>query len=232
MANQTTPKDVAIVLAGGSGSRMQSDVPKQFLPLGGKPVITYALSAFENSAVDEIVLVSSAEGLDRCRDIVAQYHFRKVTHIISGGAERYDSVYAALRRITQADYVYVQDGARPFVTPELIAGMREAVRSEKAVVAAMPVKDTIKVADALGYAVNTPDRSTLWQIQTPQVFAWDLLWDAYTRMMQVEHADVTDDAMVVERYTDQRVKLYPAFYRNIKITTPEDLIVAESYLKM
>lgn len=238
----------AIVLAAGRGSRMKSDVAKQYMLLGDKPVIWYALHAIEESAIiDDCILVAGtqAEDLVHVREeIVARYRFRKVDTIVAGGGERYDSVYQALKVIADGDmavpnrdgFIFIHDGVRPFLTEEILERCYEAVEKYHACVAGMPVKDTIKLADGEGYAAQTPDRSLLWQIQTPQAFDTKLIISAYEKMMQEkenlmrEGISITDDAMAVERFTGQKVKLVEGSYENIKITTPEDLRIAEALI--
>lgn len=238
----------AIVLAAGRGSRMKSDVAKQYMLLGDKPVIWYALHAIEESAIiDDCILVAGtqAEDLVHVREeIVDRYRFRKVDTIVAGGGERYDSVYQALKVIADGDmavpnrdgFIFIHDGVRPFLTEEILERCYEAVEKYHACVAGMPVKDTIKLADGEGYAAQTPDRSLLWQIQTPQAFDTKLIISAYEKMMQEkenlmrEGISITDDAMAVERFTGQKVKLVEGSYENIKITTPEDLRIAEALI--
>lgn len=225
--------NTAIVLAGGSGKRMHSDIPKQYMLLNGKPVIYYSLKAFEeNKHIDEIILVTAKEYIEYVRNEIAGFGFTKLTKVIEGGKERFDSVWAGLQQIHGTGYVYIHDGARPCINQNIINACWETVIQCDACVAAAPVKDTIKVADADGYAVNTPDRKTLWQIQTPQVFSANVIKEAYRRLNEENCFDgVTDDAMVVERYGDSKVKLVNCGYRNIKITTPEDMEIAGIFLK-
>lgn len=229
-------KRVAIILAGGRGSRMKSDIPKQYMLMAGKPVLYYSINAFEQSSVDEIVLVAGADDIEYCRgEIIEKYNFKKVTEVVAGGSERYYSVLNGLRAVKCGEgetYVFIHDGARPCVTTQIIEKCMTEVEIYKACVAAMPVKDTIKVADEEGYAKSTPPRNLLWQIQTPQCFEYNLVKNAYEDMAADNNRGViTDDAMVVEKYTDARVKLTEASYENIKITTPEDLAVAEIFLR-
>ncbi len=237
----------AIVLAAGSGSRMKSDVAKQYMLLRGKPLLWYALQAVEESAViDDCILVTGAEDIMYVKDeIVERYGFRKVDRIIAGGKERYDSVYQALRviaedgmRVPNRDgFLFIHDGARPFLTEAILRRNYEAVERFRACVTGMPVKDTIKIADRDGFAAQTPDRSLVWQIQTPQVFEGALILEAYDRLQQEKDrlaADgirITDDAMVVETLMGLPVKLVEGSYENIKITTPEDLLTAEAFLE-
>lgn len=237
----------AIVLAAGSGSRMKSNVAKQYMLLQGKPLIWYSLQAIEESSViDDCILVTGAEDISYVRDeIVGRYGFSKVDMIVAGGKERYDSVYNALRAIDDGElsvpnedgYLFIHDGARPFLTEKILQRSYEEVLNAGACVVGMPVKDTIKIADQAGYAEQTPDRSCVWQIQTPQVFETPLIIEAYTNLMKKkdelagEGIRVTDDAMVVESFTGHKVKLVEGSYENIKITTPEDLVIAEALMQ-
>lgn len=236
----------AIVLAAGSGSRMKSSVAKQYMLLNGKPLIWYALRAIEDSEIiDDCILVTGAEDIAYVqKEIVEKYGFHKVDSITAGGAERYLSVENALDviageaiRVPNRDgYIFIHDGARPFLTEEILQSTYEAVKKYHACVAAMPVKDTVKIADGEGYAAATPERKLVWSIQTPQVFDTELILRAYRKLR--EHQTeldskgmmVTDDASVVELFTDRKVKLVEGSYRNIKITTPEDIKIAEAFL--
>ena len=225
-------KVTAIVLAAGKGSRMHSEIQKQYMTLLDRPVITYALEAFEKSSVDEIILVVAPGEIEYAQEnILDKYDYKKVSGIITGGAERYDSVYKALCSMPEEGYVLIHDGARAFITSELIEFCIDQVKKDKSCVMGMPVKDTIKIVDENRYAVSTPPRSTMWQIQTPQSFSYPLVYEAYRKMLADEDSAITDDAMVVERMTNQPVKLIEGNYRNIKITTPEDMLIAEMYLK-
>ncbi|MDK2808929.1 MAG: 2-C-methyl-D-erythritol 4-phosphate cytidylyltransferase [Clostridiales bacterium] len=218
-------KTSAIVLAAGRGTRMGSKIPKQYLELCDRPILYYALHVFEESSVDEIILVTSEEEISYCRkEIVEKYGFKKVVQIVCGGKERYHSVYQGLQSIKNSDYVFIHDGARPFVTKQEISELMVQVQTYGACICAVPVKDTIKISDANGFVVETPARDALWQIQTPQVFSFPLIVSAYQRFIQKMDSTVTDDAMIVERYANHPVKLIMSSYRNIKITTQEDLI--------
>lgn len=225
-------KVTAIVLAAGQGTRMGGKTAKQYLLLDGRPVLYYALLAFEKSMVDEIILVAGEKDLPFCRtEIVEKYGFSKVTRIVAGGKERYHSVYQGLKAAGGADYVLIHDGARPFVSDDIISRTIEAVKKEKACVVAMPVKDTIKIANEDHYAIETPNRSKVWMIQTPQAFSCDLILHAYEKVLASGDAVITDDAMVLEKAENIPVKLVQGSYTNIKITTPEDMKIAEIFLK-
>lgn len=220
-----------IVLAAGQGRRMNSKVQKQFMLLQDKPVLYYSLQCFQQSDVMRIILVTGKSEVEYCRrEIVEQYGFDKVTDIVAGGVERYDSVEQGLSCIEHG-IVLIHDGARPFVTSEMIRQSIAATREYGACTVGMPVKDTIKVVDEQNYGVATPDRKTLWQIQTPQTFHVSLIKEAYARMRQSEMGNITDDTMLVENYCGRKVKVIEGDYRNLKITTPEDLNLAESILQ-
>lgn len=230
-------KNVAIVLAAGRGTRMNSAVQKQYLLVNGYPVLYYSLNVFQRSQwIDEIILVTGKEEMDFCKkEIVERYHLTKVKHIIPGGKERYHSVYNGLTQITEEGYVFIHDGARPCIDEELLQRAMQAAEKYRACVVGMPVKDTIKISDADGFATHTPPRSLVWQVQTPQVFETGLVKSCYEKLMRemetTADVSVTDDAMVVERESDVKVKLVEGSYSNIKITTPEDLRLAEVFLE-
>lgn len=232
-------KCAAIVLSAGVGSRMKSDIPKQYLMLGERPVIYYCLKAFEDSDVDTIVLVTGAGDEEYCRtQIVQKYGLTKVQHIVAGGKERYDSVYEGLCALEEdaVDYVLIHDGARPVVTQDIIARSIETVQTENACVVGMPVKDTIKLVDETDFAIATPDRRMLWQVQTPQSFSYNSIMQAYHLLHEKQKSGealptITDDAMLVEQLTAAKIKLIRGSYENIKITTPEDILVAKLFLK-
>lgn len=242
---------VAIVLAGGSGSRMNSHVAKQYMLIRGKEVIFYSLSTFQkNEHITDIVLVARNEDLEYCRnEIVNKYGFDKVRRIVSGGKERYASVYQGLLAVgdifnagaNQAcvcgnQLVLIHDGARPFVTNEMINSSIECAGETGACTVGVPVKDTIKIVDENMNGIETPDRKFLYQIQTPQTFKYKLIMDAYEKMYlernaarTCEKAIITDDTMLVEMYSGIKSKVILGNYENIKITTPEDINIAEIF---
>lgn len=231
-------KTAAIVLAAGSGSRMRSNIKKQYMEINEKPLIYYALKAFEDSFTDEVVLVVSPGDIDYCKaEIVDKYGFSKVRNIVEGGAERYDSVRLGLHAVSDdTDYVMIHDGARPFVTEDIMQRSVVAAKENRACVVGMPVKDTIKISDADGFSAQTPDRKTLWMIQTPQTFEYSLIRKLYDKLeedkeeIKAKGINITDDAMVVETFSDVKVKLVEGSYNNIKVTTPEDIGFAQAIL--
>lgn len=225
----------AIVLAAGQGKRMGTSVQKQYIELNGKPLIYYTLRAFQESEIiDTVLLVVGKEEISYAQEeIVGKYHFSKVNAVIEGGEERYDSVWKGLQAIDESrniSYIFIHDGARPFVNETILRRGYESVERFKACVAGMPSKDTVKLADEDDFAVHTPERKYVWVIQTPQIFEKELIIEAYSRLMNAEHADVTDDAMAVERMMGVPVKMFRGSYENIKITTPEDLSIAKVFL--
>ena len=229
-------KTAAVVLAAGQGKRMKSSVQKQFMELAGKPLIVHALKRFQESDVDQIVLVTGREELSYCKnEIVAAFGFSKVTAVVAGGKERYHSVYEGLKALSGQgiESVLIHDGARPLLTETIISDALKGAAAYGACVIAVPAKDTIKLADEEQFARETPPRDRLWQIQTPQAFSYSLILSAYEKLFsRAEYQQgVTDDAMVVETMTDTRVKLVMGDYENIKVTTPEDMILAEAFLK-
>lgn len=231
-------RTTAIVLAAGQGKRMNSTVQKQYLLINNKPVLYYSLKAFEESMIDDIVLVTGNAEIDFCqKEIVEKYGISKVRAVTMGGKERYHSVACGLSAINwECDYVFIHDGARPFVDNNIIERAFCAVQQTSACVVGMPVKDTIKLSDKNGYVESTPDRSLVWQIQTPQVFEKELIAKAYEKLILEEkslnaaNVSITDDAMVVEYFMNIPIKLVEGSYKNIKITTPEDLKIAEIFM--
>ncbi len=221
-------KITAIVLAGGSGKRMGGGLKKQYFSLGGQPLLSHSLRVFQESRVDEMVLVSNEEAYCR-EEIVEKYGFDKVKRIVPGGAERHDSVYAGLLAASGCRYVLIHDGARPFLTQGIVDDAVSAVRRYQACAVGVPVKDTIKLSDQEGFAQSTIERARAWQIQTPQAFSYDLILKAYQKLMKERPAGITDDAMAVEYGRFAKVKLILGSYENIKVTTPEDIVIAEAF---
>lgn len=230
-------KITAIVLAAGSGSRMKSKTKKQFMGIKGKPVIWYSLFEFEKSRVDEIILVTGKEDIDYCKkEIVEKYNLKKIKNVVAGGSERYESVYNGLKEVT-GNIVLIHDGARPLINNEIIERSIEGTIKSDACVVGVPVKDTIKRANKEGYIIDTPNRSELWITQTPQSFKTDLVKMAYKKMKEeLEKGNttlnITDDAMVVEEFTTNQVRFVQGDYKNIKVTTPEDIDIAELFIEL
>lgn len=222
----------AIVLAAGRGSRMQSDIPKQYLEIDGKPIMYYSLACFERSCVDDIVLVVREEDISYCKEnIVEKYHLDKIKAIVGGGSERYWSVKNGLLAADGADYVLIHDAARPCISMEVIERSIAEVKRNNACTVGVPVKDTIKLVDDKDYGIDTPPRKYLWQVQTPQSFCYADIIEAYHRLENANDTDITDDTMIMERYMGIKTKLILGDYCNIKVTTSEDLQVAEIFLK-
>ena len=230
-------KITAIVLAAGSGSRMKSKTKKQFMEIKGKPVIWYSLFEFEKSRVDEIILVTGKEDIDYCKkEIVEKYNLKKIKNVVAGGSERYESVYNGLKEVT-GNIVLIHDAARPLINNEIIERSIEGTIKSDACVVGVPVKDTIKRANKEGYIIDTPNRSELWITQTPQSFKTDLVKMAYKKMKEeLEKGNttlnITDDAMVVEEFTTNQVRFVQGDYKNIKVTTPEDIDIAELFIEL
>ena len=226
-------RNTAIVLAAGQGKRMHSKVQKQFLEIQGYPVLYYSLRCFQESPlIQDIILVTGEESISYCKEeIVQKYGFTKVSAVIPGGKERYDSVYAGLCECRDCEYVLIHDGARPFVTEEILKRGLQKVKETGACVIGMPSKDTVKVADEADFVSETPDRKRVWTVQTPQIFSYDLIKKAHESIRKKDMTAITDDAMVVEQESGVQVRLVEGSYQNIKITTPEDLDVAEVFLK-
>lgn len=223
-------KRIAIVLAAGQGKRMNSSVQKQFLMLKGKPLLYYSLACFQNSKdIDEIILVTGKDSIDFCKkEIIGTYGLTKVKKCVAGGKERYDSVFQGLLACEDCGHVFIHDGARPFLTEEIIGRARTAVEQWGACVVGMPSKDTVKLADDSQFVAQTPRRSQVWNIQTPQAFSYTLITEAYREAFRHDMKDMTDDAMIIEAYgKDTKIALVEGSYENIKITTPEDILIAD-----
>lgn len=219
-------KVAAIILAGGRGTRMNMDKSKQFLSLNGKPLIYYTIKAFEqNPNVDSIILVLPKNEIDYCvKEVIEKYNL-KIDDLVEGGKERQDSVYNALNKLKDCDVVLIHDGARPFVTTEIIDKGIEFAKLYGAAAPGVTPKDTIKVKDKDNFSISTPERSSLVAIQTPQCFRYDIIKKCHDNIKE-NQVHVTDDTMAVERYA-HKVYIYEGEYTNIKVTTPEDLIIAE-----
>ncbi len=227
-------KTAAVILAAGQGKRMNSSVAKQYMLLENRPVVYYSIRAFEESFIDEIVLVTGSGEEEYCRtEIVQKYGFHKVKTVVAGGKERYHSVYNGLCALGKAEYVFIHDGARPFLSQEILERAGKAVLEHEACAVAVPVTDTVKLADERGFVQKTLDRAFLWSMQTPQCFRYSMIREAYDILIRKEEAliseglRITDDAMVIETVLRRPVKIVEGSYKNIKITIPEDLTRAE-----
>ena len=228
--NPDKTKIAAVIPAAGQGSRMKAGINKQYLMLRGKPILAHTLDIFENSPlIHEIILVINQNEFDICRKQVLSTRRYKKVKIVPGGATRQESVYAGLKQVDPAcSIVLIHDGARPLLSKHVLARCIEETRQHHATICAVPAKNTIKVVDAAGVVVSTPDRSTLYEVNTPQGFDYPLILAAHEQAL-AEGFTGTDDASLVEYY-GHPVKVVPDGYNNIKITTPEDLIIAESII--
>ena len=222
--------NAALIVAAGSGKRMGSAIPKQFLELCGRPVISYTIEAFDRSPeIDEIIIVTNADNVDYVRDEIAAA-YNKVKAVIAGGSERQYSVYNGLCALSDnCGIVLIHDGVRPFITNECISTVIEETKKHGCCVLGMPVKDTIKICSADGFVDTTPERSLLWQAQTPQAFKYDIIMKAHKKAVEDNFLG-TDDSMLTERL-GYKTKMVTGSYENIKITTPEDMDMGEKILE-
>jgi len=225
-------KVVALIPAAGAGKRMGTSVNKPFLHIGNKPILAQTLVRFENSTkVNEVYVIVSKNEEKRCReDIVRQYNLKKVVKIVVGGTERQDSVKNGLDAIeSKCDIVMIHDGIRPFITSRLIDESILQTHKYGATVAAIPSKDTVKTVSFDGEVIKTLDRNKLWLAQTPQTFKYGIIRKAYENAYE-NGIYGTDDSSLVE-LLGIGVRIISGLYENIKITTPEDLIIAEALLR-
>lgn len=220
----------AVVLAGGRGKRMGYTRSKQYIDLNGKPILYYTLNLFiNNKNIDKVILVIPEDELEFCKKEVLDKYNLKVDLIAFGGRERQDSVYSGLKKAYGSDIVLIHDGARPFVSERIIEeGIKHASMYGAAAPGVTP-KDTIKIKSEENFSLETPNRNNLVAVQTPQVFDYNLIFNCHEKVRE-QHIDVTDDTMVVEAFGNN-VYLYEGEYTNIKITTPEDLILAKYLVK-
>ena len=224
--DSANPVRVGAVIVAAGESRRMGGINKIFYPLAGKPLIWHSLAALNSHPqVDAIVLVVSESGVERANALVEASEFACVRAVCAGGARRQDSARIGVERLGDCDIVIVHDGARPFVGEALISKGIAAAMQSGAACAAVPVKDTTKLADCNDFVARTIPRQRLWAAQTPQVFKRALLAEAHRRAL----ADATDDASMVEAI-GYPVRLYMGSYYNIKITTPEDLTLAEAII--
>lgn len=220
----------AIVLAGGRGKRMGSIQSKQYINLNGKPILYYTLKQFiKNEFIDKIVLVVPEDENNYCKKEVLEKYQLKVDKIVFGGSERQDSVYNALIELKGSNVVLIHDGARPFVSQRIINDAIKYAKVYKATAPGVMPKDTIKIKDENNFSISTLDRSRTVAIQTPQAFDFNLIYECHTKIKE-SGILVTDDTMVAE-FFGNKVYIYDGEYTNIKITTPEDLILAEYLVK-
>lgn len=226
-------KSSAVIVSAGKGHRFMEGKKKQFVSLAGKPVLCHTLDKFEACPlIHSLLLVVGREDMDFClKGIVERYGYHKVSQIVPGGKVRQESVKNGIDLLSRdADIVVIHDGVRPFVTPEMIEESIRVASHSKAAVIAMPVKETIKMVNPDGTVLRTLDRGSLWQIQTPQTFQIDLIKEAFRKAAEDGFVG-TDDASLVERLGVE-VHVLPGSYANIKITTPEDLMLANLFLQM
>lgn len=220
----------AIVLAGGRGRRMGAVQSKQYINLNGKPILYYTLKQFtKNDSIDKIILVVPEDEMNYCKNEILDKYELRVNEMVAGGKERQDSVYNALVKAEGSDIVLIHDGARPFVSQRIIDDAIKYAKIYKATAPGVMPKDTIKVKSEYNFSVDTPNRSELVAVQTPQAFEFDMIYDCHKKIKQ-KGINVTDDTMVVELFGN-KVYLYEGEYTNIKITTQEDLILAEYLVK-
>jgi len=225
------PICTAVIVAAGKGKRMGTEISKQFLPLCGKEILAHTVEKFEKAEkIRDIILVTGEDSLQDVQDMTQEYGWKKIRSIVAGGKERQDSVWNGLQEVSvDAEIVLIHDGVRPFVTEDILNLSMETAMEMGGCVAGVPAKDTIKVCNSENIAVDTPDRSTLWQIQTPQTFRRELIMKAYEQAKEDGFVG-TDDASLAE-YSGYPVKVIMGSYRNIKITTKEDLLIGEAFLK-
>jgi len=222
MKTNSQQKVGAVIVAAGSSQRM-GGMDKMLALLGGKPVLARVVDTFQRcNLIDQIVIVLSKPNLERCQQLIAEQGWSKVTDVCLGGKRRQDSVVAGLSRLNHCHWVVIHDGARPLLTEDLIYQGLTQAQETGAAAAAVPVTDTIKVAGDDRLVQQTPSRHNLWAVQTPQVFRFDIIAEAYRQAK----GEVTDDASLVEQL-GYRVKLYMGSYDNIKVTTADDLVLAE-----
>lgn len=222
----------AIVAAAGQGRRMQANKNKQYLQLDNEMILSRTLKVLDRiEEIKEIVVVVGSSEIEFCQEeIIDNNNLRTQHKVVAGGKERQDSVRAGLAALScDSEYILIHDGARPLITKDLIGEALIGAREHNTAVLAVPVKDTIKVVDRSGYVVETPDRSKLRAVQTPQIFKRDLICDAYQWAIEADFSG-TDDASLVEAM-GEKVYLVQGSYENIKITTPEDLLLAKEIIR-
>lgn len=221
----------AMIVAAGQGKRMGTETAKQFLQLKGKEILAHTVACFEaSSAIDEIILVVGKDTMEDVQKLQRKYDWKKIVALIQGGAERGDSVVAGLGAVSaETEILLIHDGVRPFVNDRMISDCIQTARTMGACAVGVLAKDTIKVCNEQGFVLDTPKRSSLWQVQTPQAFSFSLIKQAYAKA-QGDGFSATDDTAVVEHF-GQKVKMIQGDYKNIKITTQEDLLIANCFLE-
>lgn len=220
-----------IIVAAGKGSRMKADINKQFLKIGEKEVLAHTIDKFyKNENINEIIIVAKEDEKDYLKEnIIDKYGYKNIK-IAVGGKERQDSVYNGLKLVKHdCDIVLIHDGARPFIDEETIDNCIKYTKQFNSTVIGVPVKDTIKVVDGNNDVSDTPNRSKLWSIQTPQSFKYDLILKAHEKAKKDNYLG-TDDSMLIE-HIGEKVKVIEGNYNNIKITTPEDLQIGMEILR-
>jgi 2-C-methyl-D-erythritol 4-phosphate cytidylyltransferase len=224
--NAAEDKVGAIIVAAGISSRM-GGIDKIFARLGDEPMLVRIITVFQNCpSIDEIVVVLARKSLGQGRKLIKEHEWPKVVAVCPGGLRRQDSVREGLKRLSGCDWIVIHDGARPCIDTDIIERGLYAARESGAAIAGVPVKATIKVVSRRRFVQQTPSRQSLWAAQTPQIFRYDLIVEAYRQMK----TDVTDDASLVEQL-GHKVEVYMGSYQNIKVTTPEDLAIAQIFLK-
>ena len=226
MSNSDKDKAGAVIVAAGSSQRMGS-TDKVFARLGDKPVLLHVVDTFQkHDSINQIIVVLSEQNLEPGKKLISEQDYSKSMVVCPGGERRQDSVAAGLKHLENCDWVIIHDGARPLITVDLIEQGLEAARETGSAIAAIPVTDTIKMAGDDHIVQGTPPRHNLWAVQTPQIFRFDIITEAYRQLRY----EVTDDARAVEQAGHQ-VKIYMGSYDNMKITTPDDLALAEILLR-
>lgn len=224
-------KNCAIIVAAGKGTRMKANINKQFLKLNGKPILYHTLNVFQNNKnIDEIILVAAKDEIDYIKEeIINKYNIKKIKSIEEGGATRQISVMKGLFAAKGSDVVLIHDGARPFVSDSIIEEGIKYATLYKACACGVTPKDTIKIRNRYGFSDHTPERDTLFSVQTPQCFKYNLIMQAHKKALE-DGVEATDDTMIAEYYK-HKVYLYEGSYSNIKITTPEDIVIGEKILE-
>lgn len=224
--------NTVIIVAAGKGSRMKAGVPKQYLKIGDKEILSHTIEKFEAcGSINEIILAADEDCIDFCQlEIVSRYNYTKVKKIVRGGDQRQHSVSNALKAVNPStDIVLIHDGVRPFIDNDRIETVIEAAKTHGCAVLGIKVKDTVKVCDNNDFVLDTPDRNFLWLAQTPQGFKYDIILSMYEKAIAEQYLG-TDDAMLAANY-GFKVKMIGGSYDNIKITTPEDMILGEAILR-